>query len=566
MKQNISILLLCLFFTISLSAQNFTVKDYQVNINLLQDGSFDVSENIQLQFHKKQRGIIREIEKEGSFQNHVQAIQISDVTVKDWKYDVSNKRKKLTVKIGDKDIYLEGNQAYKISYHVENGIIPFEDHDEFYWQLTGTEWTSEIRNVNFTINLPERLQLNDRDIIVFTGESISNREYASVGINENIISGQSLTSLGKGKGITVALTIPKGFFPIQSYSSQEKAQASSSKPIKNYPKDFSFPLPILLSGFLIYLFRKWGRHPKQRIDEEVYYPPSSLTPSEVGTFHDYTVNHRDVIALIPYWGEKGFLKVKALKGEEDKAELYLEKISELPDESPEYEKLLFTKIFDFGNLVFLDEMKNEMYTTFGKVGTMLKKDVLEKELYDEDAKQKFHSGRLIILSVVAVALAIFLMIMYHAFFTGIGLIIFGIIAFVIHFLQPRKSQKGIDLHNQLESFKKTLTKPNQKELEKILKNDPMYFEKVFPYVVAFGIDKDWIKQFEGIFNEAPSWYYHDQSMMYPAGFPTFSENFRVNDIKNVMTSSPHVANSSNSAFGGGGSVGGGFGGGGGSSW
>jgi len=563
MKTKITALSLFLFFTISLTAQNFTIKHFNVSIDIHKDGSFDVQENIQLQFHKKQRGIIRVIKKKGSFKNHSQSVRISDIKVADWKHKLSNKSRAAEIKIGDKNKYINGNQEYNISYHVENGMIPFKDHDEFYWQLTGTEWDEEIRNVNFTINLPADLSITDDDIVVFTGKSDSNTEYASFTNSEHTITGQSLTALGKGKGITIALTLPKGYFPIHSIN---QTDTSYSTPEKEYPKDRSFPIPILLSGLLLYLFNKIGRHPKQIIADEIYYPPADLTPSEVGTFHDYTVNHRDVIALIPYWGEQGFLKVKALKGDDNETEIYLEKLSDLPEHAPEYEKLLFNKIFDFGALVFLDEMKNELYTTFGKVGSLLKKNVLEKELHDEKAKSLFHSGKFIVLSLLSIAIAIYMMISFHSFFTGAGLIIFGIISFVIHFLQPRKSNKGFHLHNQLEAFKKTLENPNQKELEQIIHKDPRYFEKVFPYVVAFGLDKDWIKNFEGIFDEAPSWYYHDQSMMYPAAFPTFSENFKVNDIKKVMTSAPHVANSSNSAFGGGGSVGGGFGGGGGSSW
>ena len=97
---------------------------------------------------------------------------------------------------------------------------------------------------------------------------------------------------------------------------------------------------------------------------------------------------------------------------------------------------------------------------------------------------------------------------------------------------------------------------------------PETFEKYLPYAMVFGMEKQWAKQFEGIIQEAPSWYgthstrstYGSSSVSGAAGFSAgaFSAS-----LSSSFASTFSSSSGSSGASGGGGSAGGGGGGGGG---
>ncbi len=105
-------------------------------------------------------------------------------------------------------------------------------------------------------------------------------------------------------------------------------------------------------------------------------------------------------------------------------------------------------------------------------------------------------------------------------------------------------------------------------IERLMKEDPLYYDKTMPFALAFGYLKQWNHQFEGLLTQPPSWYgspgmhgaYLGQS------WNTFSESFpsEINSIGSAFTSAP--SSSGSGGGGGGGFSGGGSGGGGGGSW
>ncbi|MGI6007562.1 MAG: DUF2207 family protein, partial [Ruminococcus sp.] len=91
---------------------------------------------------------------------------------------------------------------------------------------------------------------------------------------------------------------------------------------------------------LTVLFLLFGR------DEPVYpsiqyMPPDDLDSAAVGYVLDENVSSQDMVSLIVYWADKGFLKILEDKG----GRITFEKTGELPEDAPEYEKKMFNGIF-----------------------------------------------------------------------------------------------------------------------------------------------------------------------------------------------------------------------------
>lgn len=92
------------------------------------------------------------------------------------------------------------------------------------------------------------------------------------------------------------------------------------------------------------------------------------------------------------------------------------------------------------------------------------------------------------------------------------------------------------------------------QLEAKVMENPNYFYDILPYTYVLGVSEKWIKKFETIRMQSPSWYYGTTSFDI-ASFDSFMGS-TMSSIQSAMTSSSS----------GGGSSGGGSGGGGGGSW
>ncbi len=124
---------------------------------------------------------------------------------------------------------------------------------------------------------------------------------------------------------------------------------------------------------------------------------------------------------------------------------------------------------------------------------------------------------------------------------------------------PKRTQYGNAMLGKLRGFKNFLETAEKEKLEAMVMQDPTYFFNILPYTYVLGVSDTWIKKFETISLQAPSWY--DSSNAFDMiTFGTFMNNTMVS-AQSVMSSSPSSYSSS-----GGGSSGGGSGGGGGGSW
>jgi len=144
----------------------------------------------------------------------------------------------------------------------------------------------------------------------------------------------------------------------------------------------------------------------------------------------------------------------------------------------------------------------------------------------------------------------------------------ALIAFVVGRNMPKKTLLGAQQAIVARSLKNFL-KGQERQLTFQAKNLPaqagqMWFEKLLPYAVAFGVEKYWAEQFKDISMKKPEWYstYDNRP---------FNSLYLTNHLASSFSSIASAATptSSSSGFGSGfsgGSSGGGGGGGGGGSW
>lgn len=133
---------------------------------------------------------------------------------------------------------------------------------------------------------------------------------------------------------------------------------------------------------------------------------------------------------------------------------------------------------------------------------------------------------------------------------------------------PKRTPYGNEMLGKLKGFRNFLETAEKDKLETMVMQDPTYFYNILPYTYVLGVSDKWIKKFESISLQAPSWYDSPNAFNMVA-FGSFMNN-TMTSAQSVMSSSPSSdsggGGSSGGGSSGGGSSGGGSGGGGGGSW
>lgn len=542
-------------------ANDLDIKSFHVDINIHDDGSFDVKETIDIFFNEKRRGLYRLVPYQYLINGEKYNIRITDIKVEGEKTKISNERGNKKIRIGDPDIKIDGHKTYYINYKVDKALVQHDDAVEFYWNLTGNDWDIPIEQASFTITYPDDLQLAKKDIRIFADDYGSEFTAVDYDIINNKITGKTTKIIKAGNGISVATMIPADLLSIAPTSLRQIEIP------KVYPKDIYFPIPAMLFGWLLWLWRSKDRHKEPEDVDDQYYPPDDMSPTEVGAFYDYQVNNRDMLALIPKWGNEGLIKLESIPKEDEQYDIYFHKEAEIAATAPAYEQELFNGLFASNSVIFLEDLKNKFYKVFSKSKSTFSKNIILRELYDQKSKNKLHNPWTTVIWLGLIVLGVFLLIMFHLWFTGPLLAILGLLGMIITYSRPKLSERGFRTHNHLRGLKNFLSDPKPNQIQNLIKEDSQYLDKIFPYVVAFGLDDKWnnkLKTIDGVSHQ-PAWYYESGDHHSNKSMGSFTEAFSPKSIESAFTSAPR---SSNSGGGGGvsGSSGGGFGGGGGGSW
>jgi uncharacterized membrane protein len=124
-------------------------------------------------------------------------------------------------------------------------------------------------------------------------------------------------------------------------------------------------------------------------------------------------------------------------------------------------------------------------------------------------------------------------------------------------IMKKRTEYGNEILGKIQGFKNFLEMAEKPRLEELVMENPEYFYDILPYTYVLGVSNKWMKKFEDIALEAPTWYY---------GYTDFSThsfnrfmNSTYTSIGNAMSSSPSDSGSSGGGFSGGGSGGGGGG-------
>ena len=116
--------------------------------------------------------------------------------------------------IGKEDRLLDrGQHTYQIEYETDRQLGYFENHDELYWNVTGTEWDFPIQQASAAVILPRGVPGSEIDLEGYTGPERSKEQNyrSSVDATSGEVRFSTTESLGPGEGLTIVVSFPKGY-------------------------------------------------------------------------------------------------------------------------------------------------------------------------------------------------------------------------------------------------------------------------------------------------------------------------------------------------------------------
>lgn len=554
-------------------AKSYTeeISKYDVTIEIQKDSGLIIVENIRYDFKSSQKhGIYRDIpikyksQSGANYRLRLKVLSVKDENSTPYKYKTSRKGKDFSIKIGDPDKLVSGKKTYLIKYKVERGMRGFSDHDELYWNAIGHGWYLNILAGKARIILPEKISQDKLKYDCFTGLYGSKEKNCKIEIvDEKTIDFILTKSLGIYNGITIVLGIPKGII----FKSQ-------TKEILWFLQD-NWPLLLIPIFFIILFFLWWtrGRDPKGRkIIIAQYDPPDNLRPGEVGVILDQEVDNRDVSATLIDLAVRGYLKIKEVtKNEYQFIKLPVSSSAEKKDshDLENFEKKLFDDIFDKSETKLLSALKYKFAEKLAKTKDSLYDDLTLKGYFPKNPLAI--RSKYLVIGVLTACASFVLLIFFQSWIYFLGFLITGILFIVFSFFMSRRSYKGVLAYEHILGLKEFLSVTERERLKfhQAPEKKPELFERYLPYAMVLGVEQAWAKQFEGVYQQKPSWYESYDARPFAAfAFVNSLTNLSSKTENVFSTAAPKTSSGSfgGSGFGGGGSSGGGGGGGGGGSW
>lgn len=547
------------------SVDYWYVKDFKSEITLNDDSSLDIIEYITADCGSAQKhGIFRTLPTQRAIDDDrkismpIELASITDFNDKKYNYSTTKDsyNKTITWKIGDADIFVSGENYYKIHYKVKNAILhQNENFDEFYWNLSGNFWDIEIDNFSAQIFLPEGVTRSNSDAFIYSGSFGANGNLLEAKMQytgDGVVEISAPFTMKRGEGITVSITFPDGIIDPYIPTFFEK-----------YGRYFFFTIPLVVLIACILLWRKYGNDPSinPTIAPE-FEIPENLCPIDMGlVYTDGSLKNHFISASIIDLAVKGVIKIEKIgkKGVFSKDDFKLIKIGR-GKLSLTQEKLL-SSLFGAKDEVLISSLKNVFYNKIPSI-SKVSQDFLAKNKWLKKSSKIWQIAMIVVGSLT-------LFISFPSFGSywemGVSLILSAIIIFIFSFLMKSRTLEGAKLNRRILGFKmymETAEKYRQRFNEK-----ENIFERFLPYAIMFGITKIWIAKMKEIYGEeyfdtyAPLWFAGTDFRSFNVDKITSEISALSSNMASTIASSP-----SSSGSGGGGFSGGGGGGGGGGGW
>ena len=597
----------------------YVIDAYDIKATVDKYNKLHIEETIKATFNKYRHGIIRTINKV----NHVARVDgskstvyaiISNIRVSGHSSAVREGGDSTSIKLGSSLTYAKRHETYRLSYDYDLGTDPLSSNDEFYFNIIGTGWNTNIKKATFRITMPEKFSKKPGFSTGSYGER-SGSDIVKYHVNGRVITGHTTGRLLAGEALTIRLELPQGYFKLD--------------PVKTTIAKLVFVVPVITGIIALALSIMILKKEKSKSIPVVQYTaPDGLNSLELVFANDNTIPHKSAASMVVYLANKGYLTIDI-----DGENFTLTKLKDY-DGQNESERIFMNGLFnnDHPNKVAKAELEGEFYKTVSATTSTISRGHLKTELFTKKnpTKTLLRLGQVVTLAII-LACACFattlednpekalmlllgslsLLIVPMALMLqptdwqisamiskGFGILIFLVPVFAIGLfahkrpiiavttvaitiltigarltgsIKPR-TKDGYRVKGEIMGFKEFIEIVDKPRLEALLTETPTLFYDVIPYAYVLGVHKKWVDKFEGISLQPADWYDSSETFSYSTMADFVTDG--LSEMSASIASSPDSNSggfsssgfSGGSSDGGGGFSGGGSGGGGGSDW
>ena len=589
-RKIILFLFVCLFTCLKACAESFYIKNYDVNMTVNRAKQVHVTETIYADFQYLSHGIIRTIPLKDS--------EIKNISVSE-KFSVSRESNKIYIKIGSSDKYVKGEHTYQISYDFNI----FDDKNEFYFNIIGTDWSTDINHVSFKVEMPKKFDAKKAGLSIGRYGTKGFEGGAKYRVVDKTVEGEVTRNLQYREGVTLRIEVPQGYFD----------------QMRNTKQDVSLIIVLVSTLVCLLIWFLYGKDAPV-IPVVNFYPPKDMSVLDIELAFNEHASKKGIVGTIINLADRGYLEIINKKDE-----VLFKKLKAYDGNNQDEEKI-FKAIFSSGKDTVSD--KGMYKTRFGnKMESLLDSKNGQTDKIYEDSSVNSVQRKIMAVFISAIALVmsyayasfdfmqfikgliatgvfalavwflyecavttkhkniyavlVYLFVLLPAF--GISLIFFevmsyvyptclacgvgGVISFICFYHLHKRNKEYTRLQGELEGLKRFIKTAEIDKLKTLVEENPKYFYNVLPFAYIFNLSDKWINQFEKLTELNVVW--NDGYRFNSTTFDSFIK--RMDSASEAYYTSSDVGSSgsggySHSSSGGGGFSGGGFGGGGGHSW
>ena len=569
------------------------ITDYEVSIEIGDDGSLTIVESIDYDFGAAVRhGILRDIPTRLTYDDtydriyplEVIEVRASQDTPAD--YVVESAEGGVTrIRVGDADVEITGRHVYELTYTVDAALNSFRDHDELYWNAIGSEWAAPIERATIDVRAPADIT----QVACFQGyegSTLPCDRAAAKGSEARFIQ----SGLGAYSGVTIVVGLPKGAVPQPVPVLEERWTLGRAFEATPATLGATGAVAMAVIGGVAALVWRRGRDRRFRgsqVDQVMgnptgeyqavplgeadasapveFSPPDDMRPGQMGTLIDEQANVLDVSATLVDLAVRGYLLIQEIEKEGwfGKPDWRLIRLEKADDDLLTYEQRLLTGLFRDGTEVTISELKNTFAKRLEGVQESLYADAVKRGWFSErpDKVRSRWQGRGVIALIAAAAVTFALARWTSWGLLGVPLIVGAVLLLVTASRMPARTAKGTALLRRVRGFR-TVIETSETHMSQWAEKE-LVFTRFLPFAVVFGCTDRWAKAFAALgVQPDTSWYISPNPFVF-AHFASSMEGFAVT-TGGTIASTP--SGSGSSGFSGGGFSGGGGGGGGGGSW
>lgn len=552
------------------SDQTERIRSFDSHIVLNADNTMQVRETIEVWAAGDQirHGIYREFPtryKDLLGNRYIVAFEIGSVQ-RDGNsepYHMESMSNGVRVYFGDADTLIStGIHRYVFTYSTSRQLGFFSDHDELYWNVTGSGWIFPIDLATATVVLPPQIHNFVSTVYAYAGPQGEKGRPATAERDEDGNRTFRVENLASHEGLTIAVRWPKGLIA-------EPTRAQKLRWFLNDNRNAAVGIVGLIVLWLYYIFvwTRVGRDPKPGPIVPLYEPPDNMSPAAMRYLENMGFDDKTFSSAILGLAAKGYISI-----DQDKSDSY--RLIQKPDTGKAArlssdESLLKQKLFNGNKTLNLSNTNSTTIRAAQKALSMALHTGMEKVYFFTNAGYLWPGIALTIISAVGMLLAtgtqgnvqsLFIAIFMTVWLSGwsvgvaallhaaarawksvraggvagragaIGITLFsipfvigelvglGLLAWAIsvvgclvivlligtnvlfHHLLKAPTSAGRQLLDRVDGFKMFLSEVDGHRLNMVAPpgKTPELFERFLPYALALGVEHAWAQQFSQV--------------------------------------------------------------------